>query len=66
MTYTKEQLIDALCVEYAYLCHDDFDPDVDSTPEQYREMLNELTYDQLIDEISLDGDSLEDYMEAYG
>ena len=66
MTYTKEQLIEALYREYEYLCHDDFDPDEDPTPEEYREMLKELNYDQLIDEISLDGDSLEDYMEAYG
>ena len=66
MTYTKEQLIEALYREYEYLCHDDFDPYEDPTPEEYREMLKELNYDQLIDEISLDGDSLEDYMEAYG
>ena len=65
MTYTKEQLIEALYREYEYLCHDDY-PYEDPTPEEYREMLKELNYDQLIGEISLDGDSLEDYMEAYG
>ena len=27
MKYTKAQLIDALCAEWDYLCHDDFDPE---------------------------------------
>ena len=30
MNYTKTQLIDALVAEYDYLCHDDFDPEVDT------------------------------------
>jgi len=29
MNYTKEQLVNALCAEYDYLCHDDFNPDTD-------------------------------------
>ena len=29
MKYTKEQLVDALCAEWDWLCHDDFDPEND-------------------------------------
>ena len=35
MKYTKEQLICALCREYDYLCHDDFDAETDDTPEEW-------------------------------
>ncbi|AIX17504.1 hypothetical protein Syn7803C66_67 [Synechococcus phage ACG-2014b] len=51
MTYTKEQLIDALCREWDYLCHDDPDPD-DDTPEEYRLKLELLTLEELIEETS--------------
>jgi len=47
-TYTREQLIDALCIEYDYLCHDDPDPDNDMSPSEYREYLDSLSFDQLI------------------
>ncbi|AIX44487.1 hypothetical protein Syn7803C28_67 [Synechococcus phage ACG-2014b] len=49
--YTKEQLIDALCREWDYLCHDDPDPD-DDTPEEYRLKLELLTLEELIEETS--------------
>ena len=49
MTYTTEQLIDALVREWEYLCHDDPDPD-DATPEEYRKDLEEYTYQELIEE----------------
>jgi len=63
MTPTREQLIEALYQEYVYLCHDDFDPDEDLTPEQYLEMLKEMSYDELIEEASLDEEyTLEDYL----
>jgi hypothetical protein len=39
MTYTRSQLITALVHEYEFLCHDDFDPDVDPTPDEYLAML---------------------------
>jgi len=52
MNYTKQQLIDALVAEYDYLCHDDFDPDDDLTIEEYREMLKEMTFDELVKETS--------------
>jgi len=59
----KFKLINALAAEYKYLCHDDFDPDVDVTPEEYLEMLREMPYDELIEEASLDEEyTLEDYL----
>jgi len=54
MTISKEQLIDALYNEYLFLCHDDFDPDEDPTPEEYLEMLKEMSYDQLVEETQTD------------
>ncbi len=67
MNYTKEQLIDALCAEWDYLCHDDFDPENDPTTEEYRKDLEELTLEQLIVETDCDeGYTLEEYMQNYG
>jgi hypothetical protein len=54
MTPTREQLIDALVKEYEYLCHDDYDPDEDITPEEYLEMINTLSYEELVSETSAD------------
>jgi hypothetical protein len=54
MTYTRSQLITALHHEYEFLCHDDFDPDVDPTPDEYLAMLNSLSDAELIDETSTD------------
>ena len=67
MTYTTEQLIDALVAEWEYLCHDDYDPD-DATPEEYRKDLEEYTYQELLEEACIDeeGFTLDDYMEAWG
>jgi len=53
-TYTRAQLIDALSHEYDYLCHDDFDPDVDMSPTDYRASLDVLSYDQLVSETTTD------------
>ena len=68
MNYTREQLIDALCAEWDYLCHDDFDPENDPTTEEYREDLEKLTLEELIEETSCDdeGYTLEEYMQNYG
>jgi hypothetical protein len=64
---TKEQLIEALYNEYVYLCHDDFNPDEDATPEEYLEMLKEMSYDELIEETNTDEEySLGDFIETYG
>ena len=67
MNYTREQLIEALYNEYSFLFHDDFDPDEDSTPEEYLEMIETLSYDELIAETCTDEEyTLEDFMERYG
>ena len=63
---TSEQLIDALYNEYVLLCHDDFDPDVDATPEEYLAGLNKMTYEELVEETSTDDTfTLDEYMQAY-
>jgi len=68
MNYTKAQLIDALCAEWDYLCHDDFDPENDQTTEEYREDLIEMTIEQLVEETDTDPEiySLKQYMEFWG
>ena len=64
---SREQLIDALYNEYVFLCHDDFDPDEDATPEEYLEMLKEMSYDDLVEETSTDEIfSMDEFMEAWG
>ena len=66
MNYTKAQLIDALCAEWDYLCHDDFDPENDPTTEEYRDDLIEMTLEQLIEETSTgEGYTLEEFMENW-
>jgi hypothetical protein len=66
MIYTKDQLIEALHNEYVFLCHDDFDPDEDPTPEEYLEMIKTLSHDELILETSTgDEVTLEEYMEVW-
>ena len=66
MTISKEQLIDALYNEYVFLCHDDFDPDEDATPEEYLEMLKEMSYDQLVEETQTDDIfTIDEFMNAW-
>lgn len=61
-TYTREQLIDALCNEYDYLCHDDFDPD-DMSLDDYRVMLHSWSYDQLVADTNTDdGYTLDEFI----
>ena len=61
----KEQLIEALCREWDYLCHDDPDPD-DDTPEEYRLKMELLTIEELIEETSTgEGYTLEEFMENW-
>jgi hypothetical protein len=67
MKPTIEQLIEALYNEYVWLCHDDFDPDVDATPEEYLEMLKEMSYDELVEETQTDEIyHLSEFIEAWG
>jgi len=64
--HDKEQLIEALYREYEYLCHDDFDPDEDLTPEEYLEMLRKMSYDELVEEANVDEEyTLEEYLETW-
>jgi len=58
--FNRSQLISALYHEYQFLCHDDFDPEVDPTPDEYLLMLQHLTDDDLIDESS--SDDLDEYI----
>ena len=62
--YTRQQLIDALVAEYEYLCHDDYDPDVDMSPDEHLAYLDSLSIEQLIDETDTDDKfyTLDDYM----
>ena len=54
MDWNREQLINALVNEYEYLCHDDFDPDVDLTTEEYRLKIECYNDEDLIAEASVD------------
>jgi hypothetical protein len=67
MTYTRQQLIDALQREYEYLCHDCPDDDDDLTTAEYAEFLQSLTLDELIDETSCEDDSytLDEYLASW-
>ena len=66
MSPTKEQLIEALYNEYAFLCHDDFDPKEDMSIEEYLEMLKEMSYDELVEETSTDEIfSMDEFMRAW-
>ena len=67
MNPSRESLIEALYNEYVFLCHDDFDPDEDPTPEEYLDNLREMTYDELIEETCTDDTyHLSDFMDAWG
>jgi hypothetical protein len=67
MNYTKEQLVDALCAEWEYLCPDDFDPEVELDASEYRIEMEKLTAEQLIRETGTDEYfTLDEYMGRYG
>ena len=53
-TVNRSHLISALYHEYQWLCHDDFDPDTDATPDEYLASLQLMSDDELIDESSTD------------
>ena len=66
MKYTRSDLINALVAEWEYLCHEDFDPDEDQTPEEYREELQDYSYEQLVEETSTgEGYTLKQFMEHW-
>ena len=67
MIFPKETLIEALYNEYVFLCHDDYDPDVDIAPEDYLVMLKGMSYDELVEETDTDENfTLMEYIEAWG
>jgi len=66
MQYTRQQLIDALAAEYAFLCHDNFDPDVDVSSEEHLTYLNRLSIEELIDSTDCDETyTLDEFMSNY-
>ncbi len=66
MKYTKEQLIYALCREYDYLCHDDFDAETDDTPEEYQLKLECFSLKDLLKETSTGPEyTLDEFMENW-
>ena len=59
----RQHLITALQHEYDFLCHDDFDPDVDMSQDEHLEYLNSLSIDQLIEETTTDDEyTLDDFI----
>ena len=67
MTYTKEQLVDALVREYEFLCHDDFDLEIDMSISEYRVMMEEMSFGELVIETGTDKEfNLDEYMRCYG
>ena len=67
MTYTRDQLISALHSEYEFLCHDDFDPDVDMSPSEYLAQLQSMSLDDLIAETSTDDIfTVDEFIHNYG
>jgi len=67
MIFPKELLIEALFNEYVWLCHDDYDPDVDIAPEDYLTMLKDMTYDELVEETQTDEEfTLDEFVKGYG
>ena len=46
-TYTHQQLIKAFQNEYEYLCHDNFDPEIDMHPEQHFKWIQGITLEEL-------------------
>ena len=64
--YSREQLIDALQCEYAYLCHDDYDAEIDLPLDEHLTMLKSMSHADLINETSTDDVyTLAQFMNAY-
>ncbi len=67
MTYTREQLINALQHEYEYLIHDDFDPDYDMSASEHLDFLNTLNVERLIEQTHCDDVyTLDEFMYNHG
>ena len=66
MDYTRQQLIDALCVEQEQYREEGYEGE--GTMEEFRSDLETLTVEQLIKETVTDNEylTLKDYMDYYG
>ena len=62
----RSHLISALYHEYQWLCHDDFNPDTDATPDEYLAQLQRMSDDELVVESSTDEHfTLDDYITTW-
>ena len=62
----RSHLISALYHEYQFLCHDDFDPDTDATPDEYLASLQLMSDDELRHESLTDSDAaLDDFITTW-
>ena len=62
---TREQLIDGITNEWEYLIHDDFE-EGDPTVEERRAELEQLTREQLLNELDREeGEDLDRFVELY-
>jgi len=65
-TYSREQLIDALQVEYIQLMHDVDATDDDFTLDEHLDYLNAMSYDELVVETATDDENpLSEFIYAY-
>ena len=65
-TYSREQLIDALQVEYIQLMHDVEPTDDDFTLDEHLDYLNAMSYDELVVETATDEENpLSEFIYAY-
>ena len=68
VTYTREQLIDALVAEYEWYAHEG--DDGGETLEEFKKKIEPLSIPELIEEAGVDegdgGYTLEDFMHRYG
>ena len=65
-TYSREQLIDALQVEYIQLMHDVEPTDDDFTLDEHLDYLNAMSYDELVVETATDDENpLSEFIYAY-
>ena len=66
--YTDNQIRKALCNEWEWLCHDDYNPDEDMSQREYEDYVLDLNTEQLIEETCTDNEyfTLKNYMEHWG
>ena len=66
VTYSHQQLVDALSKEYDNMCHDSTLEDGEFTPAEYLVYLQSLTHAQLVEETCTDDENpLSEFMYTY-